>query len=176
MKVILIAGSAGSGKSHLGEKLVEYAKLKNLNALQTEYSKYIKMYAKEILGYDGNREKKPREFLQDTGSFIREELKDQTFFIRRMLEDFRIYERYFDIVVISDVRLLREIEDLLESPYDVTTVLVRNENSQKNLTEEEKNHITENEFRQYLDYDYIVKNDKSGVLENAAKTIVEEIK
>lgn len=174
MKVILIAGSAGSGKTSLGEKIVEYAKLKNLNALQTEYSKYIKMYAKEILGYDGDREKKPRKFLQDTGSYIREELKDQTFFIRRMLEDFRIYEKYFDIVVISDVRLLREIEDLLNSSYDVTTVLVRNENSQKSLTEEEKNHITENEFRQYLDYDYVVKNDKSGVLENAAKTIMEE--
>lgn len=176
MKVILIAGSAGSGKTYLGEKIVEFATAKGLRALQTEYSKYIKMYASEILGYDGNSENKPRAFLQNTGSFIREELQDRKFFIRRMLEDFRIYEEYFDIIVISDVRLLLEIEDLIESPYDVTTVLVNNEKPQRVLTEEEKNHVTEHEFRKYLDYDYVVNNEEKGVLENAAKTILEEIK
>ncbi len=176
MKVILIAGSAGSGKTHLGERIVELAKEKGLRALQTEYSKYIKMYASEILGYDGSRENKPRKFLQDTGTYIRKELKDETFFIRRMLEDFRIYEVYFDIVVISDVRLIREIEDLIESPYDVTTVLVKGLNAQIGLTEEEKKHTTENEFRKYIDYDYVVENTEDGILEMSAKTILEEIK
>lgn len=176
MKLILIAGASGSGKTCLGEKIVKYAKENGLRALQTEYSKYIKMYAREILGYDGTRENKPRTFLQNTGDFIRKELKDETFFIRRMLEDFRIYEIYFDIVVISDVRLLLEIERMLESVYDVTTVFVKNEESQKGLTEEEKKHVTENEFRKFIDYDYIVKNEKEGVLDNAAKTILEEIK
>lgn len=174
MKVILIAGSAGSGKTYLGKKIVEEAKEKGLRALQTEYSKYIKMYASEILGYDGNRENKPRAFLQNTGTLIREELQDKTFFIRRMLEDFRIYEIYFDVVVLSDVRLLPEIEDMVESVYDVTTILVKSEQGQEDLTEEEKNHVTENEFRKYLDYHYVV-NNKDKNIENAAKTIVEEI-
>lgn len=175
MKVVLIAGSAGSGKTYLGEKIVEFAKAKNLRALQTEYSKYIKMYAREILGYNGDSDTKPRAFLQNTGSFIREDLKDKSFFIRRMLEDFRVYEVYFDIVVISDVRLIPEIEEMVESPYDVTTVLVRNENPQRVLTEEEKNHVTEYEFRKYLDYDYVIDNKNISVLENAAKTIVEKL-
>lgn len=175
MKVILIAGSAGSGKTYLGKKIVEYATSSGLRALQTEYSKYIKMYASEILGYDGSRNTKPRKFLQNTGSFIREELKDKTFFVRRMLEDLRIYEIYFDIMVISDVRLLLEIEDLIEKNYDVTTVLVRNERAQQDLTEEEKNHITENEFRKYIDYDYVLNNREKGILDNAAKTILKEL-
>lgn len=176
MKVILIAGNAGSGKTYLGKKIVEFAKEKGLRALQTEYSKYIKMYAKEILGFNGDSENKPRSFLQNTGSFIREELHDETFFIRRMLEDFRVYDAYFDIVVISDVRLLSEIEEMIESQNDVTTVLVRNEHPNRVLTEEEKNHITENEFRKYLDYDYVMDNKEIGILDNAAKTILEEIK
>lgn len=175
MKVVLIAGTAGSGKTYLGEKIVEFAKVKGLRALQTEYSKYIKMYAKEILGYDGGRENKPRSFLQNTGGFIREELKDNNFFIRRMQEDFRIYENYFDIVVISDVRLLQEIDAMVSSKYDVVTILVRNEHAQIGLTEEEKNHVTENEFRKYLDYNYVVKNTEDGELDKAAKTILEEI-
>lgn len=176
MKVVLIAGGAGSGKTYLGKKIVEFAKEQGLRALQTEYSKYIKMYAHEILGYDGNSENKPRSFLQNTGSFIREDLKDRTFFIRRMLEDFRIYEKYFDIVVISDVRLLQEIEEMVESPYDIITILVRNEHPQRGLTEEEKNHVTEHEFRKYLDYSYVVNNKEISILDNAAKTILEEIK
>lgn len=176
MKVILIAGSAGSGKTYLGKKIVENAKRQGLLALQTEYSKYIKMYASEIIGYDGSNENKPRTFLQNVGSYIRKELKDEMFFIRRMLEDFRLYERRFDIVVISDVRLLLEIEKMIESPYDVTTVLVRNEQPNKVLTEEEKNHVTENEFRNYLDYDYIINNKEEGIVENAARTILEELK
>lgn len=175
MKVILIAGSAGSGKTYLGEKIVEYAKEKGLRALQTEYSKYIKMYAKEILGYDGSSDNKPRKFLQDTGTFIREDLKDETFFTRRMLEDFRIYEKYFDIVVISDVRLIHEIEEMLESPYEITTVLVRNEQPKRKLTEEEQNHVTEHEFRKYLDYDYVVDNKEESFIENAARTILGEL-
>lgn len=176
MKVILIAGNAGSGKTHLGKKIVGCAMEKGFRALQTEYSKYIKMYAKEILGFNGSNENKPRSFLQNTGSFIREELHDEKFFIRRMLEDFRVYEKYFDFVVISDVRLLPEILEMIASPYDVTTVLVNNEKPQRILTEEEQNHVTEHEFREYLDYDYVVDNKAISILENAAKTILEEIK
>lgn len=173
MKVILIAGNAGSGKTSLGKEIVELAKTKNLRALQTEFSKYIKMYTKEILNITEN---KPRKFLQDMGEYIRKDLNDTYFFTRRMLEDLRIYEKYFDIVVISDVRLLIELEELIDSIYDVTTILVKNEFAKNDLTEAEKNHITENEFRKYLDYDYIVDNKNNNILLNAAKTIVEELK
>lgn len=176
MQVILIAGKAGSGKTPLGEMIKSYALEKNLRALQTEYSKYLKMYAKEILGYDGNPDKKPRSFLQNTGSYIRENLEDEDFFVRRMLEDFRIYEKYYDLVIISDVRLLHEIEEMLKSKYKVTTILVRNENRKYNLTDVEKNHITESEFEKFSNYDYIVDNNENANLDSWAKTIVEEIK
>ncbi len=173
IKVVLVAGRAGSGKTYLGEKIVEIAKSKNIRALQTEYSKYIKMYASEILGYDGSRENKPRKFLQDTGSFIRETLDDAHFFTRRMLEDFRIYEHYFDIVVVSDVRLIRELEDIKNSKYqDVVTIKVENSNSVYSLSEEEKNHITEKELADYLDFDYIVNNE-FDMLNALAKRVVE---
>jgi len=123
MKIFLISGKASSGKTMLGELIVKYAENNGLRAVQTEYSKYLKLYAKELIGYDGSRENKPRKFLQDLGSFIRYDLADEHFFTRRMLEDFNIYEAFCDIAIVSDVRLIKEIEDIKKSRYrDVISV------------------------------------------------------
>ena len=176
MKIILIAGKAGSGKTYLGKKIVNIAEARGLRALQTEYSKYLKLYAKELFNYDGSRENKPRKFLQDTGSFIREYLKDEHFFTRRMLEDFRVYEKYYDIIVISDVRLIKEIEDIKVSKYkDIITIKVINKHSKYDLTNDEKNHITEKELENYNEFDYIIENEGNELLDNFARKIVGEI-
>jgi hypothetical protein len=174
MKIILISGKANSGKTKLGEFILKYAKIKNINAIQTEYSKYLKLYAKEIIGYDGSRENKPRKFLQDLGTYIREDLNMPHFFTKRMLEDFKIYEKFVDIVVISDVRLKEEIEDLKNSQYnDIITIRVNNKNLFYNLTEEEKTHITETALENYPYFDYIIENKSLNELEDFAKKIIE---
>lgn len=174
MKIILISGQAGSGKTKLGELIIKYAEERNLRAIQTEYSKYLKLFAKEVLGYDGSRENKPRKFLQDLGSFIRYDLGDEHFFTRRMLEDFSVYETLADIVVISDVRLIKEIEDIKNSRYkNVVTIKIKNYHSEYELTEEEKNHITERELEDYDKFDYIIENKSLVDLENFAKKILE---
>lgn len=172
MKIILIAGKAGSGKTYLGEKIVEMAKKKNLRAFQTEFSKYIKLYAWEILDYDG-KSQKPRKFLQDMGSFMRE--YDDYFFTRRMVEDFHVYEKYFDLVVISDVRLRREIEEIKKGNNIVKTVKVVNKMPNDILTEEEKNHITEKELENYDNFDYIFLNESDQSLSELAKLLLEDI-
>ena len=174
MKIILIAGKASSGKTSLGCEIVNLAKSLNLRALQTEFSKYIKMYAKEIIGYDGDPNNKPRKFLQDMGSFIRNDLEDEKFFVRRMLEDLKVYESYFDIVVISDVRLIQEIEEMKKSKYNVMSICVKNLND-NNLNEEEKNHITEIELDGYDEFDYMINNNKEEDLVIFATQIVEQI-
>ena len=171
MKVILIAGKAGSGKTSLGNEIVHFTKNLNLRALQTEFSKYIKMYAKEIIGYDGNPDNKPRKFLQDMGSFIRKD--DKYFFIKRILEDLKVYESYFDIVVISDVRLIQEIEEMKKSKYDVTTIYIKNLSSNYNLTEEEKNHIIEIELDNYSNFDYKLEVKNQEEINEWAKKILE---
>ena len=174
MKVILIAGKAGSGKTSLGNEIINLAESLNLRALQTEFSKYIKMYAKEIICYDGNPNNKPRKFLQDMGSFIRKD--DELFFIRRILEDLKVYENYFDVVVISDVRLIQEIEEMKKSKYNVTTIYIKNLSSNYNLTEEEKNHITEIELDNYQQFDYEIEVNNQEEINEWAKKILEGVK
>ncbi len=172
MQIILIAGKAGSGKTTLGDLLVSEFNRLGKKTLRTEYSKYLKGYAKEILNYQGE-EPKPRKFLQDTGSFLRS--LDEHVFTRRMLEDLKVYEQYFDIVIISDVRLKREITDLEIKYPDILKIKVVNPRS-SSLTIEEQNHITEKELENEEDFDYIISNQDFQTLEYYAKRIGEVIK
>ena len=174
MTIILIAGKSGSGKTFLGEQIVLLGKEKNFKILQTEFSKYLKLYAREIIGYDGSREHKPRKFLQDMGSFIREELKDEHFFTRRLLEDLRIYERFYDTIIISDVRLKKEIEGIKNSQYKVITIKVINDLVKPKMSDAEKNHITELELENYHNFDYEITNKTENELQEFAKQILKE--
>ena len=62
MKIYLVAGKSGSGKGEVAKIINEYYLSLNQKPIITSFSKYIKMYAKEIIGWDGN-EPKPRKFL-----------------------------------------------------------------------------------------------------------------
>ena len=169
MKIILIAGKSGSGKSTLGKTLVELLNERNVDALQTEFSKYIKLYAKEMLG---ERKENPREFLQEMGSYVREKLYGEDFFIRRMLEDIKVYETCFEVVVISDVRLINEIEEMKKSGYKVVSIYVES-TKDNGLKEEEKNHITETQLDSYNNFDYRVKFDNEEEIVAFANQFIE---
>ncbi len=171
MKVILIAGKSGSGKSTLGNTIVSLLKKNHIHALQTEFSKYIKLYAKEMLGVKETDEK-PRKFLQEMGTYIRENIFDENFFVNRMLEDLKVYEKYFDIVVISDVRLKNEIEEMKKSPYSVLTIYIESQR-ENTLTEEEKKHITEHELENYQNFDYRIKLENQEDILKFTKQIIE---
>ena len=171
MKVILIAGKSGSGKSTLGNTIVNLLKKNHIHALQTEFSKYIKLYAKEMLGVQETDEK-PRKFLQEMGTYVRKNIFDENFFIRRMLEDLKVYEKYFDIVVISDVRLKNEIEKMKKSTYEVVSIYIENKH-ENTLTKDEENHITEHELENYQNFDYRIKLENQEDILKFAKQMIE---
>ncbi len=169
MQVILIAGKSGSGKDEVARYIKEYYNEKDKKTIITGFSKYIKLFAKEILDWDGNNPK-PRKFLQDFGAETRE--NNERIFINRMIEDLKLYENYCDIVVISDVRLIKEIETLKEEVSNVYTIHIITDKSKNDLTSDEQNHITETELDNYNNFDYTIKNNFDETLkENVYKIL-----
>jgi hypothetical protein len=175
MKIFLIAGKARSGKDSVANSIKNYYDQKKAKTVLTEFSKYIKLFATEMIDWEYNKEPKPRKFLQNMGTFIRINLQDPDFFIRRMQEDIKIYEKFFDVLVISDVRFPKEILKMKESHHHCYSIYVVNEHGHYDLKPEESNHETEKALDTFDDFDYIIVNDDQKNLNKKISDILEDL-
>lgn len=175
MRIFLLAGKARSGKNEVAKVIKKYYDQKKEKTVITEYSKYIKLFAKEMTDWSGENKTKPRKFLQEMGSFIRKNLQMPDIFIDRMKEDIKIYEKFFDNVIISDVRFPKEMDELKKNYPCVYTFFIINEHGNYDLTVEEANHETEHALDNYNEFDYMIINDEKEMLEQKMKKILEEI-
>lgn len=174
-KIFIAAGKANSGKDTTCSLIDNYIKLKGLKVINLQFSSYIKMYAKEISGWTGDEETKPRSLLQQLGTdIIRKEIDDD-FFIKRIIGDIKVYSYYFDVITISDARFPKELDIIKNTFNNVYKINIKRPNFENNLNKNEKKHITELALDNYDDsnYDYILIND--GSLEDLNKKIVKII-
>lgn len=175
MKIFLIAGKSGSGKSEVAKIINEFYIYKLEKCVLTGYSKYLKLFAQELTSWDGASQNKPRDFLQEFGSKIRK--FDQYYFTKRMIEDINIYALdNVENVIISDVRMPEEIEEIRENFTDVYAICVVNQFGQSKLTVKQQAHITETALDDYQDFDYIIANDEKEKLKEKIFKILEGIK
>jgi len=157
MRIFLVAGKAGSGKGEVAKLIKEYYIYKLEKCVITEYSKYLKNFAKELTDWDGNQNTKPRKYLQELGDKIRN--IDSKFFINNMIDDLKIYQEMTDNVIVSDVRFPDEIEDIKLNYDNVYAIYVENQFSPSKLTVEEQSHRTETALENYDEFDYVLPND-----------------
>ena len=160
--IFLIVGKARHGKDTVSDLIRDYYKDKK--TINDSYAYYMKDYAKRITDWDGSENTKPREFLQQFGTNLVRNKIDEFFFINRMIEDLKIFSYFFDVVTISDGRLVKEIDTIRENFNNVIVIRVNRPNFDNGLTEEQKNHLTETGLDNYNNYDYIIEND--GTIEN----------
>ena len=172
MQIILVAGRARSGKTYVAHELKNILESNNKKVIITEYSKYVKLFAKDILGWDMISEPKPRTFLQDLGNRLRE-YYGECYFVKRMKEDILVYEKYADYLIISDVRMPHEISDL--EGFKPIKIKVINDYLKTDLSEEELAHITEHALDNYDNFDYILKNKDEKEIKEILENIVKEI-
>ena len=171
MKIFLICGKAQSGKNEVANIIKEYYNNVQQKSVITGFSKYIKLFAKEVLDWDGKEETKPRDFLQNIGEVSRD-IIDNNIFVDRMLDDLLIYQRLVDNVIICDIRLKNEIFWIKLNFKDVYVIRV-NKNT-NNLNEIQKNHNTEIALDKYKKYDYIIDNNQSK--ETLKKQVIDILK
>jgi len=172
-KLIILTGHAQSGKNETANIIKEYCENKNQKTVILAYAKYIKDYIKEITNWDGSEETKPRELLQQLGVELIKNQIDENMLINRIKEDIKVYEYFFDVIIISDARFVTEIENIKNN----NTTVIKIEGKENNLTEIQKHHITETALDNYNKYDYIIKNNKTKEnLKKQIEKIMEEMK
>ena len=156
-KIFILSGRARSGKDTVASNIKNY--YKNNKVITLSYGYYIKDYAKRILQKEITEENKPREFLQQLGTNLIRYKIDETFFIKRMIEDIDIFSYFYDKIIISDARLKSEIDLIKEKFENTITIKIDRPNFENELTKDQKNHQTETDLNNYSNYDYILTND-----------------
>mgnify|MGYP003299296649 CR=1 FL=1 len=173
MKIYIIGGKAKSGKNTFGKFLREELKEYGYHPCVMHITEPLYSYARNYFEYDEQTDKKPREFLQKMGTeIIKEKLNKKYFLLDRLSEDIEILSNFFDVFIITDARLKIEFEELKNRYEDVVAIKIERENYDDELTNEEKEHITETEIDTYNDFDYKIKNSSILTLKEEAKNIV----
>lgn len=170
VKIIILSGKARSGKDKVADIIVNYYKDKLVKKLS--YAYYLKQYVKSISNWDGTDDTKPRELLQNIGIDLIKNKINNKLLINRVIEDIEVYSYFYDVIIITDARLIDEVEDI-KNKYDVITIRV-NSSIDNNLSNVEKNHITEINLDNYK-FDYEIENNYDSNLEENVKKIMEEI-
>jgi hypothetical protein len=175
MKIYIIGGKAKSGKNTFGELLRDNLKEYGYKPCVMQITEPLYSYARNYFEYDMEKDEKPREFLQKMGiEIIREKLNKPNFLINRLKEDIEILSNFFDTFIITDARLENEFINLKKTYTNVTTIKIERENYYVELSESEKNHITETEIDKFDVFDYKVINSGYSSLEEQAKEIVKK--
>lgn len=168
-KIFIISGKARVGKDTTGGYLKEFYESIGKKVISLAFADYIKMYAKRISDWDGSEETKPRTLLQELGTDLIRNKIDEYFFINRMIEDIKVYSYFFDIIIITDARLTKEIISIKDNFKDVISINIERPNLESELTDKEQKHITETELDGFNGYDIVITND--GTLEDLRKKV-----
>lgn len=154
--IFVLSGKAKSGKNLLADKIENY--YKNKRCIQISYAFYLKNYVKNIYGWSGSEEDKPRELLQKIGIDLIKNKIDSNLLIRRVCEDIKVYGYFYDIIIITDARLKDEIETPKRLFNNVVTIRIDSIYYDKKMTIEQMNHITETNLDNYDKFDYIIND------------------
>ena len=174
MEVILISGKGRHGKDTTGNIIKEFLEEKGFKVAMGQISKPLKEYAKYYFGWDGSEETKPRDLLQKLGTeIIREKLKKEEFFVNRMIEDIDVLSYFFDFLIVTDIRLIIEIEKLSKVAKTLNLRIVRKD-FDNGFSEEQKNHRTEVELDNYDKFDYVIENTTIDKLKEDTINIIKE--
>lgn len=159
INLILISGRARNGKGLVSSIIKEELEKRGNKVCEIQVMRTLKGYLKDYFGWDGSEETKPRELLQQLGIELIKNKIDNRLFINRILEDIEIFSYFYDIIVISDVRLVDEIESLKQNHPNSISIRVNRNNYDNKLTDSQKNHLTEIGLDEYSNFDYMVEND-----------------
>lgn len=156
LKLIILSGKSGNGKDTAASIIKKIYSDKK--CICVSYAYYLKDYLKRMGLY--SEENKPRKLMQDYGNYLRNTMGND-FLIRRTLEDIKVFEKDYDVIIITDARLEQEITVPLNIYPSAVTIRIIRPNYNNNLSIAEKNDVTECNLDNYSDFKYTVINDEN---------------
>lgn len=169
-KVILISGKARSGKDTLGNMLKDQIEhTSDNNVCIFHIADYLKYFVATYRDWDGKKDEVGRTLLQDTGTVGRQIYED--FWVEVSRYAIMLLSKYYDYVIIPDVRYKNELTRLSEF-FNTYSIRI-NRKQQNDLSEAQQNHKSEVDLDDYEAFDKFINNDYTlDILREEAKNIV----
>lgn len=156
MKVICISGKARHGKDTAAAHLEETLKNKGYKVLVAHYGDLLKYICKTFFGWNGKKDEEGRHILQYVGTdIIRKQMPN--YWVDFIISILTLFKEEWDYILIPDCRFPNEIERLKESGINTYTLRIERDDFVSNLTEEQKNHISETALDNF-DFDHVIQN------------------
>lgn len=172
--IVVLSGKSKSGKNLVASYIKEY--FGGPACIEVAYAYHIKDYLKRMNKYDEQNKENYRSLLQEFGAdFLLKEI-DPKFLINRVREDISVFSYHYDVIIVTDARLVPEIKMPKEEFKNVVTIRITS-NRDNELSNEQQKHITETGLDNYSDFDYIIENNTSiEELKNKVIKIMNEVK
>lgn len=165
-KFICVSGKAQHGKDTTAQALKELLIENGKKVEIIHYADLLKHICKSFFGWNGEKDEKGRTLLQYVGTDVVRTQKPN-YWVEFVLGVVELFPNEWDYLIIPDCRFPNEIDTLKSNGYEVIHVRVVRPNFVSNLTEEQKNHISETALDNY-GYDLLFEND--GTIENIKYT------
>lgn len=141
MKIIVISAKAQHGKDTTAEMFKEIAESQGKKVLITHYADYLKYICKSWFGWNGEKDDEGRTILQKVGTDLARN-NHPDILVNVIVESLWAFGEEYDYVLIPDCRFPNEI-DVMEDNFDTISLRVTRTDFESDLTDEQKNHISE---------------------------------
>ena len=157
-QILLLSGKAGSGKSFLAEALRnEYKEKYNKRAVCLAFADTLKMVARNVYGWDGQKDEDGRYLLQHLGTNVAQKNYKHCWVVSLAAIIYGLSSE-FDVFIIPDARFPHEIEwfkEIMAGDYwDVVSIRV---DGPTTLSGSASEHLSEVALDDY-EFDYIFNN------------------
>ena len=174
--IILVAGKAQHGKDSFSKFFKDQFKnhpYSQRKVLHIAYGDYLKYVCGKYFDWNGDKDKKGRTLLQYIGTDVARTNNDGIW-VNVVVELVKGLGSLYDFVVISDVRFPNEVTRWQDEGYDVISVLVEREGFESELTDEQKNHISETALDDFI-FDWCITSTDLRDLEGNVEVFVRDI-
>ena len=142
MKIVTISGLAQHGKDTTASIIKYRFESEGKKVLVIHYADYLKFIAEKYYGWDGSKDAKGRELLQQLGT-NKARKRSPDIWVNVVMEFVKAFGEDFNYVLIPDTRFPNEIEVPTKMGYEVFSMWIHRKDFDNGLTPDQKNHPSE---------------------------------